>query len=240
MQLCDIQGCNKTNSLIDLEEPESQDLSRRKGYQIKKICKNHHFVWFKSGKTKAEEFCVDPWGTHLTNAKPNCIVKEELYQDILALQSTDFKPVYVGNNLCKHCFEKFKNLTLENIAKEEESSMEVISQASSASNTGFTQEDKLKKLNEFLDGYNIKNIQRNSTVSHIEDALDELKHQVLADFGLSAAPVQENELINNIKIAVDQSEKYSEKTKLLTLLLESWSSKKLSETFNVSWQPTIQ
>ena len=180
--MCDIQDCDKTSS-ISLAESDSEELTLKKGYTIKKLCNNHNFLYIKkTAKKKTVEYCVDPWGTHLAKAKSNCTVKDQLYKDILGLQCSAIKPVSLGDKLCRQCQEKFNTLILENKVEEvveedeEESSLEITSQASSHS--GFTQDENLTKLNNLLDSYNVKTVKKNPSITAIEKAMQELKNKV--------------------------------------------------------------
>ena len=176
--MCDIQDCEKPCS-FELGESDSEEFTRSKGYQIKKLCRSHNFMLMKkASKKKKENYCVDPWETHLVKCKSNCTVKGKYYEDILALPCPGFKPVSSGDHLCKHCQDKFNNLILENNVKEEEeeSSLEITSQASSHS--GLTQDENLTKLNKLLDSYNVKTVKKNPSVPAIEKAMQELKNKV--------------------------------------------------------------
>ena len=199
--MCDIQGCLNP-SLFDLADEDSEDISRKKGYLVKKLCKAHNYFLCKSkgGNKKREDYCCDPRQIHGSKAKSNYTVKEDFCQEIEALQCRELKEIRVGDFLCRHCQEFIKNLTLENKINEDEeegSSMEIISQAS---NSGLTQEDNLKKLNDCLDSFSIKTVKKNPSVASIEEAMDELKKKVFNSLGLT---LPKNDLHSNINLLID-------------------------------------
>ena len=161
--MCDIQGCSEF-SLFDLGEEDSVEISRKKGYPVKKLCKSHHYFLAKSGKKKKVEHCCDPRRIHGSKAKSIYTVEEDFCQEIEALKSQDLKKIHIGDTLCKHCHSFIRNLILENT--EEDSSMELISSQVS-SNTGLTQDDNLKKINDVLNNYDIKTVLKNPSVSAV-------------------------------------------------------------------------
>ena len=75
-KMCDIQGCSEF-SLFDLGEEDSVEISRKKGYPVKKLCKSHHYFLAKSGKKKKEEHCCDSRRIHGSKAKSKYTVEED-------------------------------------------------------------------------------------------------------------------------------------------------------------------
>ena len=92
-KLCDFENCTSTK-IVELSVSESQEVSSRRGRNIKKLCESHHYFEIikkkkkgskKTASAKIKSKCCDPNNTHIDNTEGKHTIKEEFHEDIFGI-----------------------------------------------------------------------------------------------------------------------------------------------------------
>ena len=122
-------------------------------------------------------------------------------------------------------------------SSEAEESMELLSQASKSScensqnSKGLAKVEQIEKFNSVLKMYGIDPIKQPSDSKAVK--VEKLFNAINDDLGISQCS-NGNDVVGNIRSAVNNVHNKAEKIKLLTLAPSSWSSRKIQDEFNVS------